>query len=113
MKANRSKKLCLGISMIVLPLTWEEFSLSIDETVFMSATPGVYESENSDQIVEQIIRPTGLIDPEIEIYPTTGQIDHLYSEIIKAAAENERVIVTTLTKRMAEDLTDYLLQINQ
>ncbi|MCG3219580.1 MAG: DEAD/DEAH box helicase family protein, partial [Candidatus Heimdallarchaeota archaeon] len=78
------------------PLTWEEFSNSINETIFMSATPGTYELENSDQIVEQIIRPTGLIDPEIDIYPTAGQIDHLYSEIKKATANDERVIVTTL-----------------
>ena len=91
------------------PLKWEEFLERIGQTVYLSATPGNYELAKADGIVEQIIRPTGLIDPEIILKPTKGQIDDLLHEIRTRAAKNERVLVTTLTKKMAEDLTDYLL----
>ncbi|MFC7488905.1 excinuclease ABC subunit UvrB [Knoellia sp. CPCC 206453] len=91
------------------PLKWEEFLERIGQTVYLSATPGNYETAQADGIVEQIIRPTGLIDPEIVLKPTKGQIDDLLHEINLRAAKNERVLVTTLTKKMAEDLTDYLL----
>jgi len=90
------------------PLLFEEFEERINQVVFMSATPGPYELEKSSQVVEQIIRPTGLVDPEIEVRPVKGQIDDLIWEIKLRAQKNERVLVTTLTKRMAEDLTDYL-----
>jgi excinuclease ABC subunit B len=89
------------------PLYFEEFEKKINQAVFVSATPGDYENENSDAVVEQIIRPTGLIDPEIEVRPVEGQVDDLMGEIRLRAARNERVLVTTLTKKMAEDLTDY------
>ena len=91
------------------PLKWEEFLERIGQTVYLSATPGNYEMAQADGVVEQIIRPTGLIDPEIVLKPTKGQIDDLLDEIRTRAAKNERVLVTTLTKKMAEDLTDYLL----
>ncbi len=91
------------------PLMWEEFLERIDQTLYLSATPGAYEMARSGSPVEQIIRPTGLIDPEIVLKPTKGQIDDLLHEINIRAAKNERVLVTTLTKKMAEDLTDYLL----
>ena len=91
------------------PLKWEEFLERIGQTVYLSATPGNYEVARADGIVEQIIRPTGLIDPEIVLKPTKGQIDDLLHEINLRASRNERVLVTTLTKKMAEDLTDYLL----
>lgn len=91
------------------PLKWEEFLERIGQTVYLSATPGNYEIAQADGVVEQIIRPTGLIDPEIVLKPTKGQIDDLLHEINERAAKNERVLVTTLTKKMAEDLTDYLL----
>ena len=91
------------------PLKWEEFLERIGQTVYLSATPGNYEMAQADGVVEQIIRPTGLIDPEIVLKPTKGQIDDLLHEINERAAKNERVLVTTLTKKMAEDLTDYLL----
>jgi len=91
------------------PLKWEEFLERIGQTVYLSATPGPYELAKSDGVVEQIIRPTGLIDPEIILKPTKGQIDDLLHEISIRAERNERVLVTTLTKKMAEDLTDYLL----
>ncbi|MFC7492465.1 MULTISPECIES: excinuclease ABC subunit UvrB [unclassified Knoellia] len=91
------------------PLKWEEFLERIGQTVYLSATPGNYEMAQADGVVEQIIRPTGLIDPEIVLKPTKGQIDDLLHEINQRAARNERVLVTTLTKKMAEDLTDYLL----
>jgi len=91
------------------PLKWEEFLERIGQTVYLSATPGNYELAQADGIVEQIIRPTGLIDPEIVLKPTKGQIDDLLHEINERAAKDERVLVTTLTKKMAEDLTDYLL----
>ena len=90
------------------PLKWHEFAEKIGQTLFVSATPGPFEREHSAQIVEQIIRPTGLVDPEIVIKPTKGQIDDLIEEIRRRTADRERVLVTTLTKKMAEDLTEYL-----
>src|ERR671910_815426 len=92
------------------PLNWEEFLLKTGQMVFVSATPGPYEHEKSQQTVEQIIRPTGLVDPEVEIRPTENQIDDLLNEVAKRVEHDERVLVTTLTIRMAEDLTDYLLE---
>ncbi len=92
------------------PLRWEEFLERIGQTVYLSATPGPYELAKGDGVVEQIIRPTGLVDPEVVLKPTKGQIDDLLHEIRERAARNERVLVTTLTKKMAEDLTDYLLE---
>ncbi|WP_134773476.1 excinuclease ABC subunit UvrB [Ornithinimicrobium flavum] len=91
------------------PLKWEEFLERIGQTVYLSATPGDYEMAKADGVVEQIIRPTGLVDPEIVLKPTRGQIDDLLHEIGLRTARDERVLVTTLTKKMAEDLTDYLL----
>lgn len=90
------------------PLIFEEFEERINQVVFLSATPAAYEFKQSSQVVEQIIRPTGLIDPKIEVRPVKGQIDDLISEIKKREEKDQRVLVTTLTKRMAEDLTDYL-----
>ncbi|MBV7363650.1 excinuclease ABC subunit B [Actinomycetaceae bacterium TAE3-ERU4] len=90
------------------PLKWDEFLARIGQTVYLSATPGKYELEHSDGVVEQIIRPTGLVDPKIVVKPTLGQIDDLYDEIIERTGRNERVLVTTLTKKMAEELTSYL-----
>ena len=92
------------------PLRWEEFVERIGQTVYLSATPGPYEMAKADGVVEQLIRPTGLVDPEIVLKPTRGQIDDLMGEIRARAAANERVLVTTLTKKMAEDLTDYLME---
>jgi excinuclease ABC subunit B len=92
------------------PLRWEEFVQRIGQTVYSSATPGNYEMRRSNGVVEQIIRPTGLIDPEVVVKPTKGQIDDLIHEIRLRADRNERVLVTTLTKKMSEDLTDYLLE---
>jgi excinuclease ABC subunit B len=91
------------------PLKWDEFQDRVGQTVYLSATPGKYELAKSDGFVQQIIRPTGLIDPEVIVKPTKGQIDDLLGEIRTRTDKNERVLVTTLTKRMAEDLTDYLL----
>ncbi|PFG43111.1 excinuclease ABC subunit B [Isoptericola jiangsuensis] len=91
------------------PLRWEEFVERIGQTVYLSATPGSYELAQSDGVVEQIIRPTGLVDPQVVVKPTTGQIDDLLGEIRDRVERDERVLVTTLTKKMAEDLTDYLL----
>jgi excinuclease ABC, B subunit len=91
------------------PLRWEEFVDRIGQTVYLSATPGEYELAKADGFVEQLIRPTGLVDPEIVLKPTKGQIDDLMGEIRIRAERDERVLVTTLTKKMAEDLTDYLL----
>ena len=91
------------------PLKWDEFQERVGQTVYLSATPGKYELGKADGFVQQIIRPTGLIDPEVIVKPTKGQIDDLLGEIKTRTAKNERVLVTTLTKRMAEDLTDYLL----
>ena len=90
------------------PLKFEEFEEKIGQTIFVSATPADYEKDNSTQIVEQIIRPTGLIDPEIIVRPIEGQVDDLMGEIRERIKKQERVLVTTLTKQMAEDLTDYL-----
>ena len=90
------------------PLKFEEFEERIGQAVFVSATPGPYERERADQVVEQVIRPTGLLDPRVEVRPVTGQIDDLMDEIRARAARDERVLVTTLTKKMAEDLTTYL-----
>src|SRR5579863_2915241 len=93
------------------PLRWEEFVDRIGQTVYLSATPGPYElARAAGEVVEQVIRPTGLVDPEVIIKPTKGQIDDLLHEIRQRAERDERVLVTTLTKRMAEDLTDYLLE---
>ncbi|MDO5700338.1 MAG: excinuclease ABC subunit UvrB [Bowdeniella nasicola] len=91
------------------PLRWDEFLERIGQTVYMSATPGDYELGQADGVVEQIIRPTGLVDPKVVVKPTTGQIDDLLAEINTRVDRDERVLVTTLTKKMAEDLTDYLL----
>ncbi|WP_445154461.1 excinuclease ABC subunit UvrB [Arthrobacter sp. Hor0625] len=91
------------------PLKWDEFLQRVGQTVYLSATPGKYELGKADGFVQQIIRPTGLIDPEVIVKPTKGQIDDLLGEIKTRTERNERVLVTTLTKRMAEDLTDYLL----
>ncbi len=93
------------------PLTWEEFADRIGQTVYLSATPGPYElSQAAGEFVEQVIRPTGLVDPQVVVKPTKGQIDDLIGEIRKRTERDERVLVTTLTKKMAEDLTDYLLE---
>ncbi len=91
------------------PLKYPEFEKIIGETIFVSATPGSREQEKSARMVEQLIRPTGLLDPEIDIRPTEGQIEDLYAEIRKRTEKEERTLVTTLTKKMAEDMTDYLL----
>ena len=92
------------------PLRWDEFVERVGQTVYLSATPGNYELSMADGTVEQIIRPTGLVDPQIVVKPTAGQIDDLLEEIRVRADRNERVLVTTLTKKMSEDLTDYLLE---
>src|SRR5213596_2705658 len=92
------------------PLQFDEFTERVQQVVFMSATPGPYELQVSRQVVEQVVRPTGLIDPEVEVRPTRGQVDDLIEEIRKRADAGERVLVTTLTKKMAEDLTDYLIE---
>ncbi len=92
------------------PLSFEEFQEHVRQIIYVSATPGPYEMQNSQQVVEQIIRPTGLVDPEVEIRPVEGQIDDLLNEIRKREAKGERVLVTTLTKRMAEKLADYLME---
>ena len=92
------------------PLNFEEFEQVVPQAVYVSATPGPYEREHSQQIVEQIIRPTGLVDPEIDVRPTKGQIDDLLEEIRQVVGDGERVLVTTLTKKMSEDLTEYLAE---
>ncbi|MBO0900245.1 excinuclease ABC subunit UvrB [Cellulomonas sp. zg-ZUI222] len=92
------------------PLRWEEFVDRIGQTVYLSATPGDYELSMADGVVEQIIRPTGLVDPQVLVKPTKGQIDDLLGEINDRVERDERVLVTTLTKKMSEDLTDYLLE---
>lgn len=94
------------------PLKFEEFEKKINQSLFVSATPAVYELDHSNNVAEQIIRPTGLLDPEIIVKPVTGQIDDLYSEINNTIKKGFRVLVTTLTKRMAEDLTKYLKELN-
>lgn len=90
------------------PMKFEEWEAAVPQTIFVSATPSAYEEEHSGQVVEQVVRPTGLLDPEVEVRPASTQVDDLLSEINKRVAVNERVIVTTLTKRMSEDLTEYL-----
>jgi excinuclease ABC subunit B len=93
------------------PLQFEEFTKRVNQVVFMSATPSPYELRVSKRVVEQIVRPTGLVDPEVEVRPTRGQVDDLIEEIRGRTEKDQRVLVTTLTKKMAEDLTDYLLEI--
>jgi excinuclease ABC subunit B len=93
------------------PLTFDEVMGRIGQVVFLSATPGPFELENSAAIVEQVVRPTGLVDPEIVVKPTKGQIDDLIEQINKRVTNGDRVLVTTLTKKMSEDLTDYLLEL--
>ena len=93
------------------PLKFEEFEARINQAIFTTATPGPYELEHSASIVQQIIRPTGLIDPEVEVKPVKGQVDDLIGQIRERTGRGERVLVTTLTKRMAEDLADYLKEI--
>jgi excinuclease ABC subunit B len=93
------------------PLAWEEFESHMTQVVFTSATPGPYERQVSELVVEQIIRPTGLVDPEVEVRPVQGQIDDLIDEIEQVVDRGERVLITTLTKKMAEDLTDYLADV--
>lgn len=90
------------------PLKFEEWELLSPQTIFVSATPGDYEKQHADQIVEQVVRPTGLLDPQVEVRPARSQVDDVLSEISDRVARNERVLITTLTKRMSEDLTDYL-----
>jgi excinuclease ABC subunit B len=90
------------------PMQFEEWERIAPQKIFVSATPGNYEKEHADQVVEQVVRPTGLIDPELEVRPATTQVDDLMAEINKRVAVEERVLVTVLTKRMAEDLTDFL-----
>jgi excinuclease ABC subunit B len=92
------------------PLSFEEFEARTNQVIFMSATPGPYEQEHGQQVVQQIIRPTGIVDPTINVRPTAGQIDDLLTEINRRVQRGERALVTTLTKRMAEDLSDYLLE---
>ena len=92
------------------PLRFEEFERMLRQTLFISATPSAYEGQHAGQVVEQVVRPTGLVDPEVEVRPATTQVDDLLNEIRKRAAAHERVLVTTLTKRMAEDLTDFLFE---
>jgi len=92
------------------PLKFDEFEKLMPQAIYVSATPAVYEAEHSGQVVEQVVRPTGLVDPEVEIRPATTQVDDVLSEITKRADVSERVLITTLTKRMAEDLTDYLAE---
>jgi excinuclease ABC subunit B len=94
------------------PLRFDEFENHINQALFVSATPGPYEREHSEAIVEQVIRPTGLLDPQISVRPTRGQIDDLLVEIRKRVEKKQRVLVTTLTKKMAEDLADYLQELN-
>jgi len=93
------------------PLTFDEFTDKVGQVVFLSATPGSYELDVSSQVVDQVIRPTGLVDPEVVVQPTTGQIDDLMERIHKASEAGGRSLVTTLTKKMAEDLTDYLVEL--
>ncbi len=92
------------------PLNFDEFEQRINQVIFTSATPGPYELEKSSRVVQQVIRPTGILDPEVEVRPVKGQVDDLLGEIRQRAERGERVLVTTLTKRMAEDLSDYLLE---
>ena len=94
------------------PLTFDEFEHRVGQVVYLSATPGPYELKVSSQVVDQVIRPTGLVDPEVVVRPTTGQIDDLLDRIRAVVADDGRILVTTLTKKMAEDLTDYLLELD-
>ncbi len=94
------------------PLKYNEFDAKVGQRIYVSATPGKIEKQESSQIVEQLIRPTGLLDPEIDVRATEGQMEDLYGEIQKTIAKNERALVTTLTKKMAEDLTDYLTSLD-
>jgi excinuclease ABC subunit B len=93
------------------PLTFDEFEEHMGQVIYTSATPGPYEMKRADQVVEQIIRPTGLVDPEVEVRPITGQVDDLIAEIRQRVEQGERTLVTTLTKRMAEKLSDYLMEL--
>ena len=93
------------------PLTFEEFEAHMNQVIYVSATPGPYELKHSQQVVEQVIRPTGLVDPEVVVKPVQGQIDDLIEEIEQVVSRDERVLITTLTKRMAEDLTQYLTEV--
>jgi excinuclease ABC subunit B len=93
------------------PLNFAEFESRLNQAIFTSATPGPYELEHSAQVVEQIIRPTGIVDPEVIVKPVQGQVDDLVAQIDKRVRQGQRVLVTTLTKRMAEDLSDYLLEL--
>ena len=93
------------------PLNFEEFESKIDQILFVSATPSVYEQEHELLRAEQIIRPTGLLDPPIDVRPVEGQIDDLISEVHKETEKGNKVLITTLTKRMAEDLTDYMKEV--
>lgn len=113
-KGDRSRKTTLveyGFRMLSAldnrPLRFDEFEKLMPQTIFVSATPGSYEMEHAPDVIDQVVRPTGLVDPELEVRPVTTQVDDLLSEIRKRVAANERVLVTTLTKRMAEDLTEY------
>jgi len=92
------------------PLKFEEFESRMGTTVYTTATPGPYELGKANQVVEQIIRPTGLLDPQVEVRKTEGQVDNLITEIRRRVENGERVLVTTLTKRMAEDLSEYLME---
>jgi excinuclease ABC subunit B len=92
------------------PLTFDEFTAHVKQVIYVSATPSTYELGKSSQVVEMIIRPTGLVDPEVEVRPTSHQVDDLMEEIRRRAERDERVLVTTLTKKMAEDLTEYLIE---
>src|SRR2546421_795407 len=94
------------------PLTFPEFEQEINQALFVSATPGPYEYEHSQAVVQQVIRPTGLLDPEISVRPTKGQIDDLLAEIRRRVEKGQRVLVTTLTKKMAEDLADYMQELS-
>ncbi|HEX5837476.1 MAG TPA: helicase-related protein, partial [Anaerolineales bacterium] len=93
------------------PLKFDEFEQVMGDTIYTSATPGPYEMQKADQVVEQIIRPTGLVDPEVEVRPTRGQVDDLVGEIRQRVERGERTLVTTLTKRMSEDLSEYLQEL--
>ena len=93
------------------PLNFEEFEAHIDQMMFVSATPSDYEKEHELLRTEQIIRPTGLLDPEVQVRPVEGQIDDLIGEVNKEIAQHHKVLITTLTKRMAEDLTDYMKEV--
>jgi excinuclease ABC subunit B len=93
------------------PLTFTEFEDHLNQVIYMSATPGPYETERAERVAEQLIRPTGVVDPQISVRPTSGQIDDLLSEIRETVDRGERVLVTTLTKKMAEDLADYLAEL--